>query len=61
MIRHRTILLQPVMPSAMARLLDLLGAPAGERTFADVARAPLAPGAALPAPTPVFPRYVDAT
>jgi methionyl-tRNA synthetase len=45
------------MPGAGARMLDQLGAPAGERSFADVAT-PLVPGTKLPAPAAVFPRYV---
>jgi methionyl-tRNA synthetase len=68
-LRIAAILLQPVMPAAMAKLLDLLGVDAAERTFAeadagdDAGRfdAPnrLWPGVALPAPAPVFPRYVE--
>ena len=69
-LRIAAVLLQPVMPAAMASLLDLLGTPADARDFAAVeARggagrfdAPhrLAPGVALPAPAPIFPRYVEA-
>lgn len=50
------ILVQPVMPGAAAKILDLLGQE--NRTFADIAT-PLVPGIALPAPEPVFPRYVE--
>ena len=65
-LRVAAILLQPAMPEAMAKLLDLLGVPAERRSFADAAggegrlEAParLARGAALPAPSAVFPRYV---
>ena len=56
-LRVAAILLQPVMPSAMARLLDLLAVPPERRSFADIA-ARLSPGAPLPAPSPVFPRFV---
>ena len=44
-----------------AKLLDLLGVPAGERQFDRLGNAGkrLAPGSALPAPAPVFPRYVE--
>ncbi|MGD0721744.1 MAG: methionine--tRNA ligase [Roseiarcus sp.] len=69
-LRIAAVLLQPVMPAAMASLLDLLATPADARDFAAVeARggagrfdAPhrLAPGVALPAPAPIFPRYVEA-
>ena len=67
-LRIVAVLLQPAMPAAMARLLDSLGVPADKRAFAEVdmgAAAPLAdprrlqPGAPLPAPTPVFPRYLE--
>ncbi|MDE3177951.1 MAG: methionine--tRNA ligase [Pseudomonadota bacterium] len=56
-LRAAAILLQPVMPSAMARLLDLLAVPAVRRNFVDIATR-LPPGAPLPSPAPVFPRYV---
>jgi methionyl-tRNA synthetase len=65
-LRIAAILLQPVMPSAMAKLLDLLAVPPEARTFAELAGggldAPqrLRPGVALPPPSPVFPRYADA-
>jgi len=67
-LRIVAVLLQPAMPSAMARLLDSLGVPAEKRAFAQVdmgAAAPLTDprrlkaGAPLPPPTPVFPRYVE--
>jgi methionyl-tRNA synthetase len=57
-IRHLAILTQPVVPSASARLLDQLGAGAGERDFAALAT-PLAAGRSLPAPEGVFPRFVQ--
>ena len=44
------------MPSAMGKLLDLLAAEG--RSFADLATR-LKPGAALPPPAPVFPRYAE--
>ncbi|MGB6052453.1 MAG: methionine--tRNA ligase [Rhodococcus sp. (in: high G+C Gram-positive bacteria)] len=48
------ILVQPVMPTAAARILELLGDPAGE--FTDIT-ARIVPGEALPTPSPVFPKY----
>jgi methionyl-tRNA synthetase len=46
------------MPDSAAKLLDLLGVPADERNFATLGGATrLAPGATLPPPAPVFPRY----
>jgi methionyl-tRNA synthetase len=44
------------MPDSAAKLLDLLGQAADQRTFAAIS-SPLAPGTALPAPVGVFPRY----
>ncbi len=59
-IRQVAILAQPFMPAAAARLLDLLAIPQSERTFACLGGGHrIAPGTALPAPAPVFPRYVE--
>jgi methionyl-tRNA synthetase len=44
------------MPTAAAKLLDLLGQPAEQRDFTAIATR-LAPGTELTAPTGVFPRY----
>jgi methionyl-tRNA synthetase len=59
-IRQVGILVQPFMPTSAAKLLDLLAIPAGERQFDALGEAHrIAAGTALPAPSPVFPRYVD--
>jgi methionyl-tRNA synthetase len=59
-IRQVAILTTPFMPSSAVKLLDLLAVPAGERQFCDLGGARrIAAGAALPAPSAVFPRYVD--
>ncbi|MGH6981946.1 MAG: methionine--tRNA ligase, partial [Stellaceae bacterium] len=58
-IRHLGILIQPVMPGAMAKLLDQLAIPADQRDFAALISAPLAAGVQLPKPEGVFPRYVE--
>ncbi|HEY1941535.1 MAG TPA: class I tRNA ligase family protein, partial [Roseiarcus sp.] len=68
-LRIAAILLQPVMPAAMSKLLDLLAVGPEKRDFASLdagagvgrIEAPhrLGPGAALPAPSPVFPRYLE--
>ena len=75
-LRIVAILLQPVMPASMNKLLDLLAVPPDERDFHDLEvwtedievgepfwriRAPhrLKPGALLPPPAPVFPRYIE--
>ena len=59
-LRTIGILAQPFVPGSAAKLLDLLAVPAAERTLA--AAGPLhrlKAGAALPAPAPIFPRYVE--
>jgi methionyl-tRNA synthetase len=59
-IRQVAILCQPFMPASAGKLLDLLGIPATERSFERLGAAHrIAPGTALPQPTPVFPRYVE--
>lgn len=59
-LRQVAILTQPVMPQAMAKLLDLLAVPAEARDFAALGEAGrLSSGAALPAPSAIFPRYVE--
>jgi methionyl-tRNA synthetase len=59
-IRQVAILAQPFMPESGAKLLDLLAVPAAERDFAHLGGAHrIAPGAKLPPPAPVFPRYVE--
>ncbi len=50
--------LTPFMPGSMARLLDQLGVPADARDLASLATA-LPGGTVLPAPSGVFPRYVE--
>jgi methionyl-tRNA synthetase len=59
-IRQVAILSAPFMPSSAAKLLDLLAVPASERQFCDLGGGRrIAASATLPAPSPVFPRYVD--
>jgi methionyl-tRNA synthetase len=59
-LRQIAILAQPFIPTSAAKLLDLLGVPAGERDFAALGGAHrIAAGTTLPAPSPVFPRYVE--
>ncbi|HEY6254893.1 MAG TPA: methionine--tRNA ligase [Xanthobacteraceae bacterium] len=59
-IRQVAILAQPFMPTAAAKLLDLLAVPASERDFLALgAGHRIAAGAKLPAPVAVFPRYVE--
>jgi methionyl-tRNA synthetase len=55
-VRIAAILIQPVMPSSAAKLLDLLGQRNDQRDFTAVA-VRLAPGTVLPKPEGVFPRY----
>ena len=59
-LRQVAILAQPFVPSAAARLLDLLGVPAEQRSFNEfVPASRIKAGATLPPPTGVFPRYVE--
>jgi methionyl-tRNA synthetase len=59
-LRQVAILAQPFMPESAAKLLDLLAVPESERTFAFLGeKHRIASGAKLPAPAPVFPRYVE--
>jgi methionyl-tRNA synthetase len=59
-IRQIAILAQPVMPESSAKLLDSLGIPADARDFTALGGAArIKAGTKLPAPTPVFPRYIE--
>jgi methionyl-tRNA synthetase len=59
--RQIAILAQPFMPASCGKLLDLLGVPANQRNFSVLGgKHRIAAGTQLPAPTPVFPRYVEA-
>src|SRR5215471_7692888 len=59
-VRQVAILAQPVMPVSAGKLLDLLSVAAESRDFARLgADQRIAPGTQLPAPAPVFPRYVE--
>lgn len=59
-LRPVATVLQPVMPGSMGRMLDQLGVPDDARTLAALAR-PLPRGTVLPAPSGIFPRYVENT
>jgi methionyl-tRNA synthetase len=59
-LRQVAILIQPFTPASAGKLLDLLAIPEGERLFAHLGdQHRIAFGAKLPAPTAVFPRYVE--
>lgn len=59
-VRRVAILCQPFMPLAMDTLLDQLAVPDDQRNFAALQPTiALVPGTVLPAPTGVFPRYVE--
>lgn len=59
-LRQICILAQPVIPQSAAALLDQLAIGADARNFASLgATGRIAPGAVLPAPSGVFPRYVE--
>ena len=57
-IRMVATLLQPFMPDSMARMLDQLGVPQGDRDLATLATS-LVDGIQLPPPQGVFPRYIE--
>ncbi len=58
-LRILGILIQPFVPGAAGKLLDLLAVAADARDFAAVDGPALAAGTVLPAPAPIFPRYVE--
>ena len=58
-LRQLAILVQPFVPGSAAKLLDQLAVPPAARDFAALAGAPLAPGAQLPKPAGIFPRFVE--
>jgi len=59
-IRRVAILCQPYIPGSAAKLLDTLAVAGDKRDFEHLADAfALVPGTPLPAPQPVFPRYVE--
>jgi methionyl-tRNA synthetase len=58
-IRQVAILAQPVMPTSAGKLLDLLAVPANERGFDALEGGKRLKAGAVPAPTGVFPRYVE--
>jgi methionyl-tRNA synthetase len=59
-VRQIAILAQPAMPQASSKLLDILGIPNDSRNFAALDQR-IKPGTVLPAPAPVFPRYIEPT
>jgi methionyl-tRNA synthetase len=59
-LRQVAILAQPFMPDSAGKLLDLLGVPHIERDFSFLGSVHrIGAGSMLPAPAPVFPRYVE--
>jgi methionyl-tRNA synthetase len=59
-LRQVATLTQPFMPRSAGKLLDLLAVPAAQRQFTELGGTTrIAPGTILPAPSAVFPRYVD--
>ncbi len=60
-LRQIAILAQPFTPESAEKLLALLAVPREERAFSFVGgKHRIAAGVKLPAPAPVFPRYVEA-
>jgi methionyl-tRNA synthetase len=61
-VRQIAILAQPVMPESCAKMLDVLGIPADQRDFKFLGGdMRIKPGATLPVPTGIFPRYIEPT
>lgn len=59
-IRHLALLAQPFVPDSAAKMLDQLAVPPLHRTFTYFGpEHALVPGAPLPAPQGVFPRFVE--
>jgi methionyl-tRNA synthetase len=59
-LRRLAIPLQPFIPEAAGKLLDLLGVGPDERDFCHAGEAnALQEGAPLPPPAPIFPRFVE--
>ncbi|MFN3506205.1 MAG: methionine--tRNA ligase [Allorhizobium sp.] len=58
-VRQIAILFQPIMPETSAKILDLVAVAEEDRLFSKLGAAGrLQPGTELPAPSPVYPRYV---
>jgi methionyl-tRNA synthetase len=59
-IRQIAILSLPFVPASANQLLDLLAVAPSDRNFSQLGGGErIKAGSALPAPSPVFPRYVD--
>lgn len=59
-IRHLALINQPVMPTAMSKMLDQLGVPDDARDFTAYGEGgALTAGAPLPKPEGIFPRFVE--
>jgi methionyl-tRNA synthetase len=60
LLRQAAILVQPAVPEASSRLLDLLGVAEAERDFVHLGEGfRMKPGLELPAPAGIFPRFVE--
>jgi methionyl-tRNA synthetase len=60
-LRQVAILAQPFVPTSASKMLDLLAIKPEERSFAMLSPGSrIKAGVTLPAPSPVFPRYVEA-
>ncbi len=61
-VRQIAIVAQPVMPESCAKMLGILDIPADQRDFKFLGGGTrIKPGSALPAPTGIFPRYIEPT
>jgi methionyl-tRNA synthetase len=61
-LRALAIAIQPFIPVAAAKLLELLGVEPEQRLLTNIGETGrIEPGRALPPPSPIFPRYVEPT
>src|ERR1700757_3423066 len=61
-VRQIAIMAQAVMPESCGKMLDVLGVPAEQRDFKFLGgEMRIKPGVTLPAPTGIFPRYIEPT
>lgn len=58
-LRRIALMLLPFIPQSAHALLDMLAVPQSERLFKHIKHKKLAAGAVLPAPSPIFPRFIE--
>ena len=56
-LRAVAILYQPLIPGSASKILDQLGVPASDRSFAHLKSGSIQPGTSLAKPVIIFPRF----